>query len=279
VSWTPRPGRSWLSGGLLALLPWWGPAGDAYRAVEEGNALYRAGQYEAALGEYAIADELLPDVAEIALNQGNAWFRRFDYDQALEYYLGALDTLDPYVSSRVRYNLGVVKYQQALDAMQSFQDALTETRSAIEYYRDSLRVDPTLHDARYNLELAYRLLRRIDEQQVQGQRNAETRDQKTSENRGQSFPDRAREEQSGNREAEADAQDQMRGREATEAPPSAAVSRTKNQVQQAESPQPMSPEAAEDMLEMLREKSEAAQSLRQAQERARMREAGLAKTW
>jgi hypothetical protein len=71
----------------------------------------------------------------------------------------------------------------------------------------------------------------------------------------------------------------MRGREATEAPPSNAVSRTKNQVQQAESPQPMSPEAAEDMLEMLREKSEAAQSLRQAQQRARMREAGLAKTW
>ena len=276
---TPRRGRSWLSGGLLALLPWWGPAADAYRAVEEGNALYRAGQYEAALGEYAIAAQLLPGTAEIALNQGNAWFRRFDYDQALEHYLAALDTLDPYVASRVNYNLGVAKYQQALDAMQSFQDALTETRSAIEYYRDSLRLDPNLRDARYNLELAYELLHRIEAQQVQGQRNAETRDQKTSENRGQSFPDRAREEPSGNREAEADAQDQMRGREATEAPPSNALSRTKNQVRQAESPQPMSPEAAEDMLEMLREKSEAAQSLRQAQERARMREAGLAKTW
>jgi Ca-activated chloride channel homolog len=279
VSWISRPPGSWLSGGLLVLLPWWGPAGDAQRAVEEGNALYRAGQYEAALAEYATAAKLVPGMAEIALKQGNAWFRRFDYDRALEHYLEALNTLDPYVASRVRYNLGVVKYRQALDAMQSFQDALTETRSAIEYYRDSLRLDPNLHDARYNLELAYDLLRRIGEQQVQGQRNAETRDQKTSENRGQSFPDRAREEQSGNREAKADAQEQMRGREATEAPPSTAISRTKNQVQQAESPQPMSPEAAEEMLEMLREKSEAAQSLREAQQRARMRETGLAKTW
>lgn len=275
----PRPRRSWLSGGLLALLPWWGPAGDAYRAVEEGNALYRAGQYEAALGEYAMAAEVLPDVAAIALNQGNAWFRRFDYDQALEHYLKALNTLDPYVASRVQYNLGVVRYQQALDAMQTFQDALTETRSAIEYFRDSLRLDPNLHDARYNLELAYRLLQRIKEQQVQGQRNAETRDQKTSENRGQSFPDRAREEQAGSRDAAADAEEELRGREATEAPPSTAVSRTRNQVQQAESPQPMSPEAAEDMLEMLRERSEAAQSLRQAQQRARMRDAGPAKIW
>ena len=263
----------------MALLPWWGPAGDAYRAVEEGNALYRAGQYEAALGEYAIAADRLPHAAEIALNQGNAWFRRFDYDQALERYLAALDTLDPHVASRAKYNLGVVKYHQALDAMQSFQDALTETRSAIQYYRDSLRMDPNLLDARYNLELAYELLQRIDEQQVQGQRNAETRDQKTSENRGQSFPDRAHEEQSGNREAEADAQEQMRGREATQAPPSSAVSRSQNQVRQAESVQPMSPEAAEEMLEMLREKSEAAQSLRHAQQRARMGEAGPAKPW
>jgi Ca-activated chloride channel family protein len=279
VSRLLRPRRSWLGGGLLALLPWWGPAGDAFRAVEEGNALYRAGQYEAALDEYAVAAALLPNVPEIALNQGNAWFRRFDYGRALDRYLAALDTLDQHVASRVKYNLGVVKYHQALDAMQSFQDALTQTRSAIEYYRDSLRTDPNLHDARYNLELAYDLLRRIDEQQVQGQRNAETRDQKTSENRGQSFPDRAREEQSGTREAESDVQDEVRGHEATEAPPSTALSRSRNQVRQAESAQPMSPEAAEEMLERLREKSEAAQSLRQAQQRARMTEAGLAKTW
>jgi tetratricopeptide (TPR) repeat protein len=276
---TRVPHRVWVSGGLLALLPWWGPAGDAYRAVEEGNALYRAGQYEAALGEYAMAAEVLPEAAEIALNQGNVWFRRFDYDQALEHYLKALDTLDPYLASRVQYNLGVVKYQQALSAMQTFQDALTETRSAIEYFRDSLRLDSNHHDARYNLELAYQLLRRIAEQQVQGQRNAETRDQKTSENRGQSFPDRATEEQAGGQEAPADAEEEIRGREATEAPPSAAVSRTRNQVQQAELPQPMSPEAAADMLEMLRERSEAAQSFRQTQQRARMRDAGPAKIW
>lgn len=271
--------RSWRRGALLALLPWWGPPGDAHRAVEEGNALYRAGQYEAALGEYATAADLMPEVAEIALNQGNAWFRRFDYEQALEHYLKALDAADPSLASRAQYNVGVVKYQQALDAMQTFQDALTETRSAIEYFRDSLRLDPNLHDARYNLELAYELLQRIRAQQVQGQRNAETRDQETSENRGQSFPDRARDEQAGSRDAAADAEEEIRGREATEAPPSAAVSRARNQVHQAESPQPMSPEAAAEMLEMLRERSEAAQSLRQAQQRARMRDAGLAKIW
>jgi tetratricopeptide (TPR) repeat protein len=259
-------------------VPWWG-ASDAYQALEQGNTLYLAGQYEAALGEYAIAAAALPRSPEIEVNQGNAWFRRFDYNQALEHYLEALGTVDPDVASRVRYNIGVVKYQQALDALQTFQDALSETHSAIEYFRDSLRLDPKLHDARYNLELAYQLLQRINEQQVQGQRNAEIRNQETSENQGQPFPERASEEQAGKRDAEPDSEDQQGGREATEAPPGTAASRARNQLDQAKSPQPMSPEAAEEMLEMLRERSQAAQSLREAQQRARMREAGLAKTW
>jgi UTP:GlnB (protein PII) uridylyltransferase len=71
----------------------------------------------------------------------------------------------------------------------------------------------------------------------------------------------------------------LQGREASQAPPSTAISRTRNQVEQAQSPQPMSPEAAEEMLEMLRERSQTTQSLRQAQRRARMRDAGVAKIW
>jgi tetratricopeptide (TPR) repeat protein len=278
VSRRLRLPRSWLRGGLLALLPWWGPPGDAYRALEAGNALYLAGQYEAALAEYTAAATVLPEAPEIEVNQGNAWFRRFDYDQALAHYHEALDTVDLFIASRVKYNIGVVKYQQALRAMQTFQDALGQTREAIDFFRDSLELDPKLHDARYNLELAYELLQRINDQQVQGQRNAETRNQKTSENQGQSFPERAGEEQAGERDAEADAEDQQ-GREATQAPPDSALSRARNQVERGRSPQPMSPEAAEEMLEMLRERSEASQSVREAQQRARMREAGLAKTW
>jgi Ca-activated chloride channel family protein len=279
VSRKLRRPRYWLRGGFVALLPWWGPAGDAYQAIETGNALYRAGQYEAALGEYAAAAAVLPDRPEIEVNQGNAWFRRFDYDQALAHYHEALDTLDPLVASRVRYNIGVVKYRQALEAMQTFQDARTETRAAIDSFRNSLKLDPKLHDARYNLELAYELLQRIDEQQVQGQRNAETRNQQTSDNQGQSFPERTREDQLGKRDAQPDAEDRLQGREATQAPPSSVLSQTRNQVEQAQAPQSLSPDAAERMLEMLRERSEATRSAREAQQRARMREAGLAKTW
>ena len=123
-------------------------------------------------------------------------------------------------------------------------------------------------------------MQRIDEQRVQGQRNAETRNQKTSENRGQSFPDRAQEEQSGRPDADADAQEEMQGQRGRRDPARAArPAEPRTRCEQAASPQPMTPEAAQEMLEMLREQSEAAQSLREAQQRARMREAGVDKTW
>ena len=157
---------------------------------------------------------------EIALNQGNAWFRRFDYDQALEHYLAALDTLDPYRASRVQYNLGVVKYRQALDAMQTFQDALTETRSRIEYYRDSLRLDPDLR--RRALQPGTRLPAVAAHRRAAGPGAAQCGDPQSEDLREPRpvLPGSGAGGAVGQPDAEADAQEEMQGREATEAPPS-----------------------------------------------------------
>ena len=66
-----RP-RLWA--GLLALLPVLG-ADQAEVAVREGNALYRSGQYEAALRQYEAAARELPDSSVIEFNRGNALFK------------------------------------------------------------------------------------------------------------------------------------------------------------------------------------------------------------
>ena len=161
------------------------------------------------------------------------------------------------MASRVKYNLGVVKYRQALDAHADLPGRADRSPFGHRVLpRQPAAGSQICDDARYNLELAYQLLQRIDEQRVQGQRNAETRNQKTSENRGQSFPDRAQDEQSGRPDADADAQEEMQGQQAAETPPKGAPSRAQSQARQAASPQPMTPEAAQEMLETLREKSE-----------------------
>jgi tetratricopeptide (TPR) repeat protein len=274
-----RGGRRAVLGiGLLGLLP--GLGGDSPQdAVRQGNALYRAGQYEAAAQAYERAATALPEAAEIRFNQGDAAFKQFHYDQAVEYYVAALVTEDAQLASQAQYNLANVRYQQALQAMQTFQDALSLVQAAIAFYRDSLELDPARLEARYNLELAYRLLHEIEAQRVQGQRDAETRNQETSDNQGQPFQEHAEDEQTAPGEAKPDEQQPADGRQTRQAPPNDAATSSANQLRQASAPQDITPEEAEALLEVFRERSQAAQSLRLDARRSRLRDTGFEKYW
>ena len=70
----------------------------------------------------------------------------------------ALASDDQRFLARCRYNMGVVSYRQALDAMQSFQDARGFAVAAIRHLRASLVLQPEQADTRFNLELGYRLV-------------------------------------------------------------------------------------------------------------------------
>ena len=270
--------RSVLAIGLFGLLPALGGGDAAQDAVEEGNARYRAGEYQAAAEHYARAAAARPDSPEIRFDQGAAAFKLFRYDQAAEHYAAALLTEDARLASRVQYNLANVRHRQALQAMQTFQDALSLVQEAIAFYRDSLELDPERGDARYNLELAYRLLHAIESQAVQAQRNAETRDQETSDNQGQPFHEHAEEEAATPEDARADEQQQAQGRQARQAPPDNAATGGQ-QLRQASAPQDLTPEEAEALLEVFRERSQAAQSLRLDARRSRLRDSGLERYW
>jgi hypothetical protein len=114
---------------------------------------------------------------------------------------------------------------------------------------------------------------------VQAQRNAETRDQETSDNQGQPFQEHADEEQTTPDEARPDQQQQAQGRQARQAPPNNAATSGANQLRQASAPQHITPEEAEALLEVFRERSQAAQSLRLDARRSRLRDSGLDRYW
>lgn len=124
----------------------------------------------------------LPDSPEVHFNIANAYFNRFDLAKAKEHYAQALTTRDERFGSRVRYKLGNVAYRRAANALKTFVDAATHVDNAIDYYINSLTLDPEQPDAHYNLELAHRLLREIENEVVQQQHNPEARDQQTSPN-------------------------------------------------------------------------------------------------
>lgn len=271
-----RP-RRWA--GLLALLPILG-ADQAEIAVREGNALFQSGQYEAALRQYETAAAQLPESSVIEFNRGNALFKNRDQDQALDRYLAALATDDPALASRAKYNIGVIKYRQALAAAQRYEDALTLTQAAIGYFRDSLRLDGGYGDARYNLELAYRFHHRLEQELLHAQRNAETPAEKASLRRGQAFSDKIRNEGSGQRDARADLDQRPHGQRANEVPENFSNSEeTSKPPQLARLPIAMSPDAARQLMEQLRQRLEAAEVRRQQQRRNRLHQADEPTPW
>ena len=152
--------------GLFVALP--AGAASPDEAVRQGNALYDAGNFDAAARQYDAAAQALPDAAVVHFNLGNALFKQRRFDDAVKHYARALMTASPGstgLEGRLKYNLGNVAFQRALQALPHAQQARLHLRSAVTYYRDSRAVDPQNVAARYNLELAHTLLRRLQQPQ------------------------------------------------------------------------------------------------------------------
>ena len=96
---------------LVLFLPGLGWAASPYEVVRRGNALYQEEKYEEASQQYTTAAQKLPKAAEIPFNQGNTSYKQQDYAKALEHYARALQSTDPRLESRAKYNLGNVKYE------------------------------------------------------------------------------------------------------------------------------------------------------------------------
>lgn len=161
------------------------PAGAVWpgEAVRQGNTLYEVGDFDAAVQQYDAAAQALPNAAAVHFNLGNALFKQQQFNAAVEHYARALMTAAPGpagLEGRLKYNLGNVAYQRALQALPDAQQALPHLQSAMTYYRDSLEVDPQQRDARYNLELAQTLLRQL-QQQLQPRQAPQSQPNQTSD--------------------------------------------------------------------------------------------------
>ena len=136
--------------------------------VAQGNAHYAAGRYAEALRSYEeAAHRTGSPSAELLHNQAAAHFKLGQIGDARELWARAKTLGDAAFEARARYNLGNCDYAEALTAAQSGdkQKALQLLSQAAAEYRNALRLDPTLTDARANLELAHQLKKQIEQSQ------------------------------------------------------------------------------------------------------------------
>lgn len=106
------------------------------------NEHIRAGQYATAVVQLQQAQVLSPDEAVYYINAAAAFVASNQYRRAEEVLLFTVTLDDDQWQPIAYYNLGNVYFD------------LGEYQSAIEAYRNALRLDPTFENARYNLEIA-----------------------------------------------------------------------------------------------------------------------------
>ncbi|MBI5865795.1 MAG: hypothetical protein HZB38_15085 [Planctomycetes bacterium] len=135
-------------------------------------------------------------------NRAAAEFKLGDYATARDLWVRAASLRDPRFEAQTIFNLGNCSYQEALDLVRtpaaplaggdaaaagtSIDKPIELLDHAIERYRDALRLDPSLTDARANLELADQLKKKLRESaqsqpQSQSQPSSQTQSQPGSQ--------------------------------------------------------------------------------------------------
>lgn len=139
---------------MLAALPLLGGG------LAEGNRLYRAGQFRRAAEAYARRQEAGDTTVVLRYNLGTTLLRLQQWDEARPHLEAAIEAQPAELRQRALYNAGNADLEPV------FRRKVTEDGPrreallrAVGRYKDALLLRPDDQDAKWNLELALRLLR------------------------------------------------------------------------------------------------------------------------
>lgn len=166
------------------------------RETRFGTKAYVAGDFAGAEARYRSALEFNPELDEARFNLGNALWKQEKGEEAAGIFMEmAADSLAaPDLLAAANFNSGNVML------------AGQKIEEAIEFYKQSLRVDPTDMQAKYNLAYARKLLQNQQNQQNQDQ-NQDQQDQNQDrqndrEDQGDGNDDRKQDENEGDNNEE-----------------------------------------------------------------------------
>lgn len=141
--------------------------------ITKGNRLYAKGENQKALENYLIAKSVDSTSVIPGFNAGDALYKMGRFDESLREFSSAVVGRSDSTTAMAYYNIGNAFFK------------LRDLRSAVEAYKRALLIKPDDEDAKYNLELALRLLK---EQENQNSKQCE----QDNQGRGQEEQDQER---------------------------------------------------------------------------------------
>lgn len=152
---------------------------------ERGNRLYREGRIEEAVEAYRSALQDGNRSPELRYNLGTALLRLGRLDEAEQHFEAALQSVDPEVRQPTHFNLGNRFLSEALNAPEEEEAAAERARlldSAVDAYKQALRLEPQDADAKWNLELALREREELPPSPAGGEGDEQEQDSEQQEN-------------------------------------------------------------------------------------------------
>ncbi len=168
---------------LLPAASWSADAGSIRPEIEQGNELFSAGEYTAAIDAYDRALITEPQAVEPRFNKANCYYRLDDLEQAMELYREtAAESKDMSLVAKAKYNLGNCYFQRgSKQADSDLNKALEDMQTSIKFWRQVLELEPENKKAARNIEVARLTIKdiidRINKQQQQQQKQAEKQKQ------------------------------------------------------------------------------------------------------
>ena len=126
--------------------------------ISEGNRRYDAGEHGQALENYMKAQGLDSTHAVPHFNAGDAFYRLGKFPEGAREFLRSASSPAESIAAMSYYNLGNSMFKAG------------DFKSAAEAYKRSLLMAPDDEDAKFNLELAMRMMELQDKQQQDQQR-------------------------------------------------------------------------------------------------------------
>lgn len=177
--------RARVRNSLLMLVVLLGVCGPAYgqmfperRHIRKGNRLYEEQRMEEAQKSYREALQREPNSIEAGFNLGDSQYAKGEYEAAESSFTDILEAegVSDELRAKAFYNRGNAQFQQ---------QKLSE---ALESFKESLRLNPTDLEAKYNYAYTKKLIEQQEnnqDQQQQNQNNNQQQDQQQQQDKQQ----------------------------------------------------------------------------------------------
>jgi tetratricopeptide (TPR) repeat protein len=196
------------------------------KVIRDGVRAYEDGEFGEAEVQFRKAENINQESYEAEFNTGVALYGQEKYEETVKQYQALLDqTDDAGKTAQIWHNIG----NSLLEAQQY--------APSIESYKNSLRLNPSDEDTRYNLAYAKQKLKEEQEQQQQQQNQDQNKDQEKNQ-------DQQDQEEEKENDQDQDQQDQDQEKENDQ---------DQDQQEQQPVPREISKEDAERMLKAIQE--------------------------